>query len=150
MEIRNWVKILLASTPLPPFTTTKTGSKDLAILFLKCILNLNAYPRKKRMPKSNHYYSKYGGWRFVQGNATIRNLAPPLVRICICQGKMIRGIPIFFVRERFHLQYLPKKIISKADQFSQRPHKCWTLVRHSVRQRKMVRAFCKKKFARQS
>jgi hypothetical protein len=45
MGIRNWVKILLVSTTLPPFTTTKkTWSKGLAILFLKCIPKLNAYP----------------------------------------------------------------------------------------------------------
>jgi hypothetical protein len=37
MGIRNWVKILLASTPLPPFTTAKktweVGSNLLAIFF---------------------------------------------------------------------------------------------------------------------
>jgi hypothetical protein len=34
MGIRNWVKILLASTPLPPFTTAKKlESKLLAIFF---------------------------------------------------------------------------------------------------------------------
>jgi hypothetical protein len=45
MEVRNWVKILLASTPLSPFTTAKkTWSKLFAIFFLKCILNLNTYP----------------------------------------------------------------------------------------------------------
>jgi hypothetical protein len=45
MGIRNWVKILLVSTTLPPFTTAKkTWSKVLAILFLKCILKLNASP----------------------------------------------------------------------------------------------------------
>jgi hypothetical protein len=42
------------------------------------------------------------------------------ISICICQGKMIRGIPIFFVEKRFHLQYLTKKKnkTSKADHFS--------------------------------
>jgi hypothetical protein len=44
MGIRNWVKILLASAPLPPLTTAKkTWSKHFAIFFLKCILNLNTY-----------------------------------------------------------------------------------------------------------
>ena len=42
------------------------------------------------------------------------------ISICICQGKMIRGIPIFFVKKHFHLQYLTKKQnkTSKADHFS--------------------------------
>jgi hypothetical protein len=45
MGIRNWVKILLISTTLPPFTTAKkTWSKVLAILFLKYTPKLNAYP----------------------------------------------------------------------------------------------------------
>jgi hypothetical protein len=44
MGIRNWVKIFLVSTILPPFTTAKkTWSKVLAILFLKCTPKLNAY-----------------------------------------------------------------------------------------------------------
>jgi hypothetical protein len=64
---------------------------------------------KKRMPKPNHYYPKYGGWRFDQGNASVRSLAPPPIRICNCRGKMIREIPIFFVGERYHLQYLSIK-----------------------------------------
>jgi hypothetical protein len=87
----------------------KLGSKLLAIFFLKWILNLNAYPWKKRMPKPNYCYLKYEGWRFGQGNASVYSLAPPSINICICRGKMIRGIPIFFVEERFHLQYLTKK-----------------------------------------
>jgi hypothetical protein len=35
MGIRNWVKILLVSTTVPPFTTTKTklGAKDLQFSF---------------------------------------------------------------------------------------------------------------------
>jgi hypothetical protein len=45
MGIRNWVKILLISTTLPPFTTAKkTWSTVLAILFLKYTPKLNAYP----------------------------------------------------------------------------------------------------------
>jgi hypothetical protein len=45
MGIRNWMKILLVSTILPPFTTTKKSwSKVLAVLFLKCTPKLNAYP----------------------------------------------------------------------------------------------------------
>jgi hypothetical protein len=87
----------------------KLGNKLLAIFFLKCILNLNAYPWKKRMPKPNHYHPKYGGWRFGQENPFVRSLAPPLVCICICQGKIIRGFPNFFGGECFHLQYLPMK-----------------------------------------
>jgi hypothetical protein len=61
------------------------------------------------MPKPNYCYLKYEGWRFGQGNASVYSLAPPSINICICRGKMIRGIPIFFVEERFHLQYLTKK-----------------------------------------
>jgi hypothetical protein len=39
MGIRNWVKILLISTILPPYTTAKkTWSKVLAIFFLKYTL----------------------------------------------------------------------------------------------------------------
>jgi hypothetical protein len=38
MGNRNWVKILLVSTTLPPFTTAKkTWSKVLVILFNKCL-----------------------------------------------------------------------------------------------------------------
>jgi hypothetical protein len=74
---------------------------------------------KKRTPKPNHYYRKSRGWRFGQGNASVRSLAPPPIRICISQGKMIRGIPIFFVGERFYLQYLPtKKKTTKANHLS--------------------------------
>jgi hypothetical protein len=48
VEIRNWVKTLLTSTPKTPFTTAKkTWNKLFAIFFLKCILNLNTYPWKK-------------------------------------------------------------------------------------------------------
>jgi hypothetical protein len=61
------------------------------------------------MPKPNHFYSKYGGWRFGQGSASVCSLAPPAASICICQRKMIRGNPIFFVGERFHFQYLTTK-----------------------------------------
>jgi hypothetical protein len=61
------------------------------------------------MPKPNHYFSKYGGWRFSKGNASVRSLAPPTICICIFQGKMIRKIPVFFVGDRFHLQYLSAK-----------------------------------------
>jgi hypothetical protein len=44
MGIRNWAKILLASTPLTPFTIIKKiWNKFFAIFFLKCILNLNAF-----------------------------------------------------------------------------------------------------------
>jgi hypothetical protein len=89
MGIRNWVKILLISTTLPPFTTAKkTWSKVLAILFLKYTPKLNAYPWKKRMPKSNYYFSKYGGWKFGQGNASVCTLNPSPVHISIRQGKM--------------------------------------------------------------
>jgi hypothetical protein len=49
MGNRNWVKILLVSTTLPPFTTAKkTWSKVLVILFLKCTPIINAYPSKKK------------------------------------------------------------------------------------------------------
>jgi hypothetical protein len=44
MGIRNWVQILFASTPLPPFTIIKKiWTKLFAIFFLNCIHNLNAY-----------------------------------------------------------------------------------------------------------
>jgi hypothetical protein len=45
MGIRNWVKIQLVSTTVPPFTTAKTkfGTKD-TILFLKYTPKLYAYP----------------------------------------------------------------------------------------------------------
>jgi hypothetical protein len=39
------------------------------------------------MPKSNHYFPKYGGWKIGQGNASVRTLDPPPVHISICQGK---------------------------------------------------------------
>jgi hypothetical protein len=32
---------------------------------------------KKEYPKPNHYYPKYGGWRFGQGNASVHSMAPP-------------------------------------------------------------------------
>jgi hypothetical protein len=94
--------------PYPQFTTAKkTCSKIFAILFLKCILNLNTYLWKKRMPKSNHYYPKYGIWRLGQGNASVCSMATPLVCIYIRRGKLVSGIPIFFLWECSHLQYLP-------------------------------------------
>jgi hypothetical protein len=110
------------------------------------------------MPKSNHYYSKYGGWRFGQGNASVCSLVPPPVSICICQGKIIRGISILFVGERFHLQHLTtkKNKTSKIDHFSSKSggskleeklihytHGRCIPVYNSVRQENMVRAFCK-------
>jgi hypothetical protein len=42
---------------------------------------------KKRMPKSNHYILKYGGWKFGQGNASVRTLHQPAIRIHSRQGK---------------------------------------------------------------
>jgi hypothetical protein len=39
------------------------------------------------MPKSNHYFPKYGGWKFEQGNASVRTLDLSPIRISICQGK---------------------------------------------------------------
>jgi hypothetical protein len=84
MGIWNWVKILLASTSLSPFTTAKkTWNKLFVIFFLKYIVNLNTYLWKKRMPKPNHYYPKYGIWRLGQGNSSDHSLAPPTVRICV-------------------------------------------------------------------
>jgi hypothetical protein len=43
---------------------------------------------KKMMPKSNHYFPKYGGWKIGQGNASARTLDPLPVRIFIRQGIM--------------------------------------------------------------
>jgi hypothetical protein len=97
------------------------------------------------MPKPNHYYPKYGSWRFGQENAFVYSLAPPPESICICRGKTIRGIPIFFVGERFHLQYLTtkKNKTSKIEYFASkyggsklqeklthRPRECCTPVYH--------------------
>jgi hypothetical protein len=163
MGIRNWVKILLASTSLPPFTTAKkTWSNIFAILFLKCILNWNTYLWKKRMPKYIHYYPKYGVWRLGQGNASVRRLAPPPIRICVPLGKIKSGIPNFyFLEKRFHLQYLPtKKKTSKANNVSSvyigskiQPKissVCMdtkTSVCTSVRQRKLMKASRKFLFA---
>jgi hypothetical protein len=86
--------------------------------------------------------------------------SPTPLSICICRGKTIRGIPVFFVGEHFHFQYLTtkkkKKKTSKIDHFSSKygsskleeklthlPRGRWTPVRHSIRQGNMVRAFCK-------
>jgi hypothetical protein len=33
------------------------------------------------MPKSNHYILKYGDWKFGQGNASVRTLHQPPIRI---------------------------------------------------------------------
>jgi hypothetical protein len=92
IRIRNWVKILLASTTLrarPPFSTAKkTWSKVLPILFLKSNPKSNAYPWKKRMPKSNQYFLKYRGWKFGQGNASVCTLDQPPICISSHQGKM--------------------------------------------------------------
>jgi hypothetical protein len=43
--------------------------------------------KKKRMPKSNHYILKYGGWKFGQGNDSICTLHQPPIRISSRQGK---------------------------------------------------------------
>jgi hypothetical protein len=48
MGIRNWVKILLASTPLSPFTTAKkTWSK----LFCNCFFEVHSYLKYLPMEK---------------------------------------------------------------------------------------------------
>jgi hypothetical protein len=45
MGIRNWVKILLASTPLPPITTAKKTWEQVSCNFLFEVHSLlNAYP----------------------------------------------------------------------------------------------------------
>jgi hypothetical protein len=157
MGIRNWMKIILAFTPLPPFTTAKeTWNKLFAIFFLKCILNLNTYPWIKRMSKSNHYYLKYGGWRLGQGNVYVCSLAPPPVR----QRKMIRGIPNIFLENVSIFKIYQWKNKSKANHFSSRygGSNIWkeipniyadakTPVRTSVCQRKSIKDFCKFPFA---
>jgi hypothetical protein len=43
---------------------------------------------KKRMPKSNHYILKYEDWKFGQGNASVRTLHHPPIRISSPQGKV--------------------------------------------------------------
>jgi hypothetical protein len=105
MEIRNWLKILLASTPLPPFTTTKkTWSQHFAIFFLKCIFN----SWKRRMPKPNHCYPKYGDWRLGQGNASVCSLAPPPCSHLRAPRKNDKRYSKKNWK-RFHLQYLQMK-----------------------------------------
>jgi hypothetical protein len=42
---------------------------------------------KKRIPKSNHYFLKYGGWKFGQGNAFVRILDQPPTHISSYQRK---------------------------------------------------------------
>jgi hypothetical protein len=42
---------------------------------------------RKRMPKSNHYILKYGDWKFGRGNASVRTLHQPPIRIFSPQGK---------------------------------------------------------------
>jgi hypothetical protein len=57
MGIRNWVKIILVSTTVPPFPTAKTklGAKVLQFSFWSILLNYMPMHGKKRMPKSNNY-----------------------------------------------------------------------------------------------
>jgi hypothetical protein len=43
---------------------------------------------KKKKPKSNHYFSKYGGWKIGQGNASTHTLDPPPISISIHQGNV--------------------------------------------------------------
>jgi hypothetical protein len=43
---------------------------------------------KIKMPKSNHCFPKYGGWKIGQGNPFARTLDPPPFSISIRQGKM--------------------------------------------------------------
>ena len=120
---------------------------------------------KKEMPKLNHYYPKYWGWRFDQENASVCSLAPLPISICICRGNTIRGILIFFVWECFHLQYLTmkKNKTSKVDHFSSKyggskleeklihhPYGRCIPIHHSLCQGNLVRAFCKDFFAMQS
>jgi hypothetical protein len=89
MGIRNWVKILLVSTIVPPFTTAKTKfeAKVWQFCFLSILLNYMPILEKKRMPKSNHYIFKYGDWKFGKGNASVRTLHQPSIRISSPQRK---------------------------------------------------------------
>jgi hypothetical protein len=52
MVIRNWVKILLVSTTIPPFTTAKTklGTKVLQFSFWSILLNYMPIHEKKECP----------------------------------------------------------------------------------------------------
>jgi hypothetical protein len=63
MGIRNWMKILLVSTTVPPFTTAKTkfGAKGLAILFLKYTPKLYAYLWKKKNAQIQSLYPQIWG-----------------------------------------------------------------------------------------
>ena len=78
------------------------------MIFIHSILNLTHEIKKNSNP--NHYYPKYGGWKVGQGNASIctlvRTLAPPPIRICICQEKAVRDLSNFVFEGCFHLQYL--------------------------------------------
>jgi hypothetical protein len=76
MGIKNWMKILLVSTTVPPFTTVKTkfGAKVLQFSFWSILLNYMHIHEKKRMPKSNHYILKYGDSKFGQANASVCTL----------------------------------------------------------------------------
>jgi hypothetical protein len=89
MGIRNWMKILLVSTTVLPFTTAKTkfGAKVLQFSFWSILQNYRPIHGKKRMPKSNQYILKYGDWKFGQGNGFRPHPKSTPIRISSPQGK---------------------------------------------------------------
>jgi hypothetical protein len=129
--IRIWVKVLLVSITLRsllPFTTaTKTWSKVLAILFLKCIPKLNAYPWKKINAQIQPLFLQIWGLEILSRKCFC--LHPRSTSICIssCQGKTK---VCKCVRAEATSIHADKKIIKKTNKkqfifyFFLRPHGC--------------------------
>jgi hypothetical protein len=61
------------------------------------------------MSKSNHCCLKYEGSKQGKKVAHVHSLAPPLIRISVRPGKMVRGFLDFLFGEQFHHQYLQVK-----------------------------------------
>jgi hypothetical protein len=126
MGTRNWVKIPLASTPLPPFTTAKkTWSKHFAIFFLKYILNLNTYPWKEKNAQIQSLLSQIWGlktwsrkcFHLQLGPIPRLHLGPPRNN-----GNLVRSLSDSFFLEKVPIfnTYQQKWKTSKADHISSR------------------------------
>jgi hypothetical protein len=106
MGIRNWVKTLLAFTPLSHLQL----QRKIGASFLKCIFDLNNYPWRKKNAQTQSLLPQIWGLKTCSRKCfhshPIRNLAPPPVSICVWE-KLVRGILRFFFKGCFQLQYLP-------------------------------------------
>jgi hypothetical protein len=58
------------------------------------------------MSKSNHCCLKYEGSKQGKKVAHVHSLAPPLIRISVRPGKMVRGFLDFLFGGQFYLKHL--------------------------------------------